>query len=131
MAPAHGTEKAMSEGVREPFALFHEENDYYADAFGAYDWIKKNKDPFGMLASLTFGDKKTYVPLQAADILAYESSKRVLHGEGRERRSFTAITPRGRRPVIKYYDKKNMPALVEKLERAKESGGAWFSKPRD
>ena len=104
-------------GIREPMAVFHENNDFHANAYAAFAWLKQYNNPHGVLTSLTFGDKKTYIPLQAADILAYEAGKRVVNSSGKDRRSFTAITPRGKRPVIKYYDKENMPKLIEKLER--------------
>jgi hypothetical protein len=48
-----------------------------------FDEIRRtDKDARWLLPSITFADMKTYLPLQAADILAWESRKELLQKAG-------------------------------------------------
>lgn len=101
-------------------AFFHENNDYQEAAQFCYGRIKERSENAGKLLSLTFGAKEDFVPLQAADVLAYECNKR-LNTQGTpgrrspDRRSFTAINPEKIR--LRYYDKSNLPGLVSWLAK--------------
>ena len=46
--------------------------------------------------SLKFGGKHDYVPLQAADILAYEANHVIRDPAAKRRKSWTALSPNGR-----------------------------------
>jgi hypothetical protein len=101
-------------GSTEPIAVIHEENQFEAQARRAYNYIRETQPC--PLVSLTFGSKREFVPLQAADILAYDVGKLLLNQNGRPRRSFEALTPEGRKPRIRFYDRENMADLISKME---------------
>lgn len=98
----------------EPIAIVHEENQFEAEAKRAYKYLRETYQP-SPLISLTFGSKREFLPLQAADVLAYEVGKFLLN-QGNPRRSFEALMPEGKRPRIRFYDKVNMPTLLNQLE---------------
>jgi hypothetical protein len=102
---------------KEPkFALVHETNHMKKDAIEAFDWIKKTNRDGGCLLSLTFAGKKEFVPLQAADILAFEAARRVKNLSGKPRRSWTALNPPNAQTICKFYNKGNLASLVGNLE---------------
>jgi Protein of unknown function (DUF3800) len=97
-------------------AFFHEINQFKEDALRTFDLIKERYP--GRSLTLTFGTKQDYVPLQSADILAYESMKRLRQAKDRpERRAFSALKIRGRGRLM-YYDKVNLPGLISKMRQA-------------
>lgn len=102
--------------VSEPLAIVHERNQYKADAEEAYEWIKENDDESGQFISFSFGSKEKYVPLQAADILAYEVHKRLQNIEAKPRKSFEALMSEETEPRIYFYDKHNFGELIAALE---------------
>lgn len=116
-------------GTKEAIAVFHEQNDLQGVALRAFAYLQRRKDANKNLRSLTFGSKETYTPLQAADILAYEVGKRLLRPCGPGRRSFQAITPVGRKPRVRFYDKQNMPKLISKMEAFKMFHDAFGFEP--
>ncbi len=97
-------------------AIFHEKNDYYVEASDRFRWVKEHHDDGNNLLSITFGTKEDYVPLQAADVLAYESNRRLRNIDGPERQAFKALDPAGYLMKVIYYNRDNMPAIVEILE---------------
>jgi len=66
--------------------------------------------------SLTFAQKTEAVPLQAADILAYEGNKRLRRPEGKERRAWRAINPNRNKVGLHYLDMHKLEKLVEIAE---------------
>src|SRR5262245_56828199 len=74
--------------------------------------------------SLVFGSKHRYVPLQAADILAYEASKRMrgIDAGRPPRRAWTAIDPDPNRRILTVgrFGSDNMPWLFNRLRLAQE-----------
>jgi len=98
------------------FALVHEQNDRQHEAQEAYDWIKDNHDYGGSLISLSFAKKDAFVPLQAADILAFESSKRLKDPSKPDRIPWAILNPVHKRTSCMYYDKRNMHRLIALLE---------------
>lgn len=106
-------------GVREPLAIVHEQNQFAAQALRAFTYVKENHDPNDLLLSFSFGSKAEFVPLQAADILAYDVGKRLTNIAGKPRKSFEALTPEGFEPWIRFYDKENLGYFLSALEMAK------------
>lgn len=88
-----------------------EQNDYQAEASLAFDWIRRNANPHEVRMSLLFGTKKDHLPLQAADILAYEANKRFRDPEREERKAWQALDPKSR-IVSVHFGKENMNSLV-------------------
>jgi len=82
----------------------------------AFKWMQENNDPYGQLVSFSFGSKKKFVPLQAADILAYEVFKRLQNIEGNPRKSFDVLMREDTEPLIRFYDKENLGPLISVLE---------------
>jgi hypothetical protein len=100
----------------EPIAFIHENNDFHAQAYECFTWIKNNTSRGTNIISLTFGGKKDYPPLQAADILAYETNKRVRNVDAPERRPWAALKAN---TFTASYGDANMDHLVETLEKIK------------
>lgn len=67
---------------------------------------------------MTFGDKKTFVPLQAADVLAYEGGKFLRNPTGEWRRSWKALDPEKKKIRALRYGEDNMGVLIRVLEKA-------------
>lgn len=111
---AHG---AMS---TERIAFVHEVNDYRHEALESFAWVKEHGNPLGTIIGLQFADKKDYVPLQAADILAYEGNKRLRDPGRPERRSWTALDPDKSRIFAAYYGRENMAGLIDRLEKIRD-----------
>jgi len=111
---------ALGAGNRERIGFVHEFNDYRQEALEAFGWIKKHGNPLGNIVGLQFADKKDYVPLQAADILAYEGNKRLRDPSRRERRSWTALDPDKSRIFAAYYGRDNMSGLIQRLEMIRD-----------
>jgi hypothetical protein len=70
------------------------------------------------------------MPLQAADVLAYEGNKRLRDVDRPTRRAWTAINPNSDRIRVRYYGKHNMNRLVLLLTRfrAKLVADGWDGK---
>lgn len=71
-------------------AFVHEVSDAKADVLHAFDYTKRHFPRLQM--TLGFGSKEEYVPLQAADLLAYEGYK-FLEGGSVERKPMTVLEP--------------------------------------
>ena len=85
-------------------------------ALESFDWVKRNGNPLGTTIGLQFAEKRNYVPLQAADILAYEGNKRLRDPNRPERRAWTALDPDKTRLFAAYYGRENMADLISRLE---------------
>ena len=72
----------------------------------------------GAVSSFTFGSKEKYVPLQAADIYAYEANKRLRDPSRPNRRALDAIVPDKKRAVLRYLNRENMAPFIEGMEAA-------------
>ena len=97
----------------ERVAFFQETNDYITEATQCFEWIKSNRQKHTGPVSLTFGGKDDFVPLQAADILAYEGYRLLGAPEKKKRLSLEALGPN---ISIRWYGPNNMPTLVSRLE---------------
>jgi hypothetical protein len=100
----------MSGGRGASVSFFHENNDYEMQAHKAFKWLKEGEDPKKVLGSLTFNSKQAFVPLQAADILAYEGF-RVMQNPERPRPSWEALQPKQKIMALNY-NANNMHKLV-------------------
>jgi len=110
-------EKMESAPPDTRLALFHENNDFTGEAQKCWDQWLKPHDKYNRLISLTFGGKKDFVPLQAADALAYESYKALnnyRYDKGRRRESLE-IMRRGD-ILTKFWDRENLARAVPRLE---------------
>ena len=99
------------------FALVHETNDMKGQAIEGFEWVKANT-PFengASLVSLSFADKDQFVPLQAADILAFEVGKRIKMPDNQPRRAWLALQA-DKTVASQVYGKENMHKLVAELE---------------
>jgi Protein of unknown function (DUF3800) len=89
-------------------AFFHENNEYIAEAIATFKLTKERVDQGRRIMSLFFGSKGDFVPLQAADILAYEGNKRLRNPGTPDRRAWKAINPTGERRTVRYFDKDSL-----------------------
>lgn len=123
-------EFATEYGKGERMAFVHEVNDYKGECLKAFEYIKDNLNPRKIPMTLSFGGKKDYPPLQAADILAYEGGKFLKNPTGTPRRAFTALDPDKTRIIARRYGKDNMPVLIKTLSdfRAKLLASGWDGK---
>jgi hypothetical protein len=103
----------------ERIAFIHEVNDYRQEALEAFTWLKAHGNPQGSIVGLQFGDKATHVPLQAADILAYEANKRLRDPSRPERRPWAALTSK-RALIALHYGRNNMSDLISRLEKIRD-----------
>jgi len=99
-------------------AFFHETNSYRGEALEAFAALQKSHKARDR-TSLTFGSKAEYVPLQAADIIAFEGNKRLRGPLGRKpRKAWTALdNANGEARVrIKYLNRENIDWVIQRLE---------------
>jgi hypothetical protein len=100
-------------GADERIAFFHEANDYKGEALNAFDWIDKHRRKSRQSISFAFGSKADYVPLQAADTLAYETNHRLRDPAKEPRKSWVAM---GAMKVhLQHYGTGNMGKLIATL----------------
>jgi len=107
---------AVEAGSRERIGFIHEINHYRQEALEAFAWVKENANPNRAIIGLQFDDKQDFVPLQAADVLAYEGNKRMRDPSRPERRPWQALNPDGR-IIAAHYGKENMAELIDRLEK--------------
>jgi hypothetical protein len=123
-------------GDRQRVAFFHECNDYKKEAEAAFAYVEKEKLLTPRDISLTFGGKGSYVPLQAADVVAYEGNHLLRDPSKPERKPWKAINPGAdadpekRRIRVLHYGKNNMDKLMSSLSalRSRLLAGGWDGK---
>jgi hypothetical protein len=118
-------------GSKARIKFIHESNDYRRDAEEAFAWVEKNGNPSRAKISLEFADKKDYLPLQAADVLAYEGNKRIRDPSRPERRPWQALNPDAR-ILAAHYGRENMDELIDRLAKIRDGkfgeidlGSSW------
>jgi Protein of unknown function (DUF3800) len=117
---------------REQIVFFHEQNDYKTEAMRVYDYVTERWN-VGAVSSFAFGSKEKYVPLQAADIYAYEANKRLRDPTTPSRRALDALVPDKSRAVLRYFNSENMAELTGRLAEASKmtstqlASWAWLS----
>lgn len=102
----------------EPLAIFHEQNDFYAGAMRAFEFAKRRRQLHIGPMTIAFVEKKDHVPLQAADVLAYEANKRLRDPSRPQRRSIAAL---GDRISVEGFAKPNMPQMIARLRQIIET----------
>ena len=119
--------------IDQRVAFFHESNDYREEAEAAFAYIDKltwlRKKPI----TLTFGSKADFVPLQAADVLAYEPNHKLRDPSKPTRIPWEIINPGAdadkseSRIRLMHYGKDNMSELVRLLSeyRVKLLAQGW------
>jgi hypothetical protein len=118
-------ERTEDAGIRhEPLALFHEQNDFHADAMKAFEFVKSRRKRHVGPMTITFCGKDEFVPLQAADVLAYEANKRLRDPSKPQRRSIAAL---GENITVEGFAKPNIHRIISGLkafaERRRREGG--------
>jgi hypothetical protein len=116
---------------KERIGFIHETNDYPQEAQESFAWVETNGNPNRAVIGLQFADKQDYVPLQAADVLAYEGNKRIRDPSRHERRPWQALNPDGR-IFAAHYGRENMDELIDRLEKIRDGrfreidlGSSW------
>ena len=113
-------------GIDHRVAFFHESNDYRKEAEAAFAYVENQTWLRKRPITLTFGGKDDFVPLQAADVLAYEANHKLRDPSKPTRPSWEAINPGadidGNESQIRvlHYGKKNMSELVRLLNGFRE-----------
>ena len=108
----------------EKIACVFEEKDKVAhSAARHYEAVKAHNEWGTLFGSISFGGKVDYIPLQAADVLAYESRKATMRlvtgGQGRERHSLSILRD-GLAHECSYCDAEAMDKLLRQMrERGK------------
>jgi Protein of unknown function (DUF3800) len=105
-------EQILKTGQRD-IAFIHEENQYVADARTQFEFVKSKFQQLNM--SFEFGQKTSSVPLQCADILAYEGYKWLGNTYAEPRKPLDAINPDGSRIGYACYDEHNMPSFISSM----------------
>lgn len=105
---------------RERIAFAHETNSFMGEATEAFAWVKEKGNPGQVPITLSFGGKSDYMPLQTADIIAYEGNKRMRDPGKPERRAWTALNP-DKNIAAFHYGKDEMPSLIAMLAKVRDN----------
>lgn len=100
---------------KETLKFVHENNSYEKEATASFEFISKNANPNKVPMRLLFGGKLEQMPLQTADILAYEAYKRFQEPGKPEREPWQILKPK---VVAVHIGKHNMGQIVQSLEEA-------------
>ena len=104
-------------GVDDRISFVHEDNDFQAEAHRCFNWMKVLPEYAGRSTSLMLAPKKEAVPLQAADIFAYEGNKRIRNIDGPERRAWRALNPERSKVRLDHLEYNGIKCWMEELER--------------
>jgi hypothetical protein len=123
-------EIATERGHGQRLAFIHEINAYKGECLKAFDYINAYLNPRNIPISISFATKEQYVPLQAADVLAYEGGKFLKNPTGTPRRAWTALDPTKERIIARRYGPDNIPKLIQILTdfRARLLAQGWDGK---
>lgn len=98
---------------KETLKFVHENNSYEKEAKASFEFISKNANPNKMPMRLLFGGKLEQMPLQTADILAYEAYKRFQEPDKPERKPWQILRPK---VAAVHIGKHNMDKIIQSLE---------------
>jgi hypothetical protein len=107
------TNLRLPEGQQAAF-VFDRNQQFRREADRAFDEIKEIRDENNRMGSLTWGDRKRHLPLQAADLIAYlvrNDMSLVLKGE--PRRDWVDELIKKRNIHVGYFDKNNLQKYVD------------------
>lgn len=96
--------------------VFEEQEEFSGRAKRLYDQVKvKNPTAAKYMGTLTYADKKRFVPLQIADKLAYEAMKNLLNlrHDSRRRERIALSRLKGRISSLNYLDKSFLEKLID------------------
>jgi hypothetical protein len=118
-------------GSLERIGFVHECNDHQHEALDSFNWMKRNANPAARIIGIQFVGKEDYVPLQAADMLAYGGNKRLRDPSRPPRRPWRRLNP-DERVIAMHYGRENMPDLIDRLEKIRDGrfneidlGSSW------
>jgi Protein of unknown function (DUF3800) len=103
----------LKPGKKETLKFVHEKNSYEKEAKASFEFIAKDANPNKVPMRLLFGGKHEQMPLQTADILAYEAYKKFKAPNEPERKPWQILRPK---IVVVHFGKDNMEQLVQSLE---------------
>jgi hypothetical protein len=89
----------LKSNKKEALKFVHENNSYEKEAAASFDFISKNANPNKVPMRLLFGGKLEQMPLQTADILAYEAYKRFQEPGKPERKPGRSSSPKSSRCI--------------------------------
>ena len=98
---------------KETLKFVHENNSYEKEAKASFEFISKNANPNKIPMRLLFGGKLEQMPLQTADILAYEAYKRFQEPDKPERKPWQILRPK---VAAVHIGKHNMDKIIQSLE---------------
>lgn len=98
---------------KETLKFVHENNSYEKEATASFEFIRNYANPNKVPMRLLFGGKLEQMPLQTADILAYEAYKRFQEPGKPERKPWQILKPK---VVAVHVGKHNMGQIVQSLE---------------
>lgn len=84
----------LKPGKKESLKFVHEKNNYEKEAKASFEFIAKDANPNKVPMRLLFGSKLEQMPLQTADILAYEAYKRFHEPDKPERKPWQILKPK-------------------------------------
>jgi len=98
--------------------IFEEQEEFSGRAKQLYDEVKKkNPEAAQCMGSLTYAEKRQFVPLQLADKLAYEAMKNILNvrydPNRAERIALTRMKQAGRIAALTYIDEAFLRKVIE------------------
>ena len=116
------TLELLKPGKKETLKFVHEKNSYEKEAKASFEFIANDANPNNAPMRLLFGGKNEHMPLQTADILAYEAYKRFQEPNKPERKPWQILKPK---IVSVHVGKDQMSELVQSLEEImKNIGGS-------
>jgi hypothetical protein len=109
--------------IFEPLAFIHEKNDEHKRQIEeAFEFEFGGEKRGGFTPTLTFANKEEFVPLQAADVIAYELNRYTRQGRpdwNDARRALQAINPRKENFTLEGLGEEEMPGMVARLRQIK------------
>lgn len=114
--------EAVSRSNSRKIEIIHESGDFHKEILEAFEFVK-TKFP-DIESTLEFGTKAEYVPLQAADLVAYEGFKYLDNGSA-PRKPMRALDPTGKRMFLSVYD---IDTAWQLAELVKDQVGALIRK---
>jgi hypothetical protein len=116
-------------GDGQRVAFFHECNDYQEDALKAFGYVRRGCEDRRAI-SISFGSKGDFVPLQAADVLAYEGNHIIRDPDQTKHPSWGALDPEKDSIRFLHYGEGNMKNLISTLHafRQKLFASGWDGK---
>lgn len=104
--------------------FFDRQKQFKSKALQIYDITRAIKDSRNRMGSITFVDKEKYLPIQAADLLAFRQRKvltRIINGlPPISTGSWDEALESRHNLVMAYYDERNLPIVISEMEAARK-----------